>query len=93
MKDASTHDLLVSQDYKLVEDAEKEHGRRTYLHEECATRLYIADLARTLRGIGWKIDPTKLRSFQRPDTHEIIELEPGGSETTGHFLHYMKGPF
>jgi hypothetical protein len=44
----SLHDLLVSEDYQLVEDAWQERGgRRTY-------------------------------------------LEPGGSEVSGHFLHWMR---
>ena len=90
MKD-STHSLLVSQGYKFIDDAWSEHGRRTYLHVEDATRLYVADLARTLRSKGWEIDRTKLRSFRHSTTDEIIELEPGGSETTGHFLHHMEG--
>jgi len=30
------------------------------------------------------------RSFLNIGSGEMIELEPGGSDTTGHFLHHMK---
>jgi hypothetical protein len=84
------HDLFVSEDYEEVEDAWQEHGRRTYLHQDDATRGYITNLAKILAPSGWTIDPSKLRSFRHEDAKEIIELEPGGSEVTGHFLHWMK---
>jgi hypothetical protein len=90
MESVATHDLLSSQDYELVEDAWEEHGRRTYLHEEDATRGYIAALAKQLRTLGWETDRGKLRSFHHPTTEEIIELEPGGADTPGHLLHHMK---
>jgi hypothetical protein len=47
------------------------------------------NLAGTLRRAGWETDKDKLRSFRRPGADDIIEVEPGGSETTGHFLHHM----
>jgi len=48
---ASLHDLLVSQGYRLVEDAWLEFGRRTYIHDDNATRSYITKLAATLRPV------------------------------------------
>jgi len=81
--------LLVSCGYKLVEDASTNHGRRSYVHDDNATRSYIADLARILGKTGWERDPAKLRAFQHRASRETIELEPGGSGATGHFLHHM----
>jgi hypothetical protein len=89
MRDESTHHLLVSRDYRLAEDTWKERRRRTYLHEENATRQYISSIVKILRGSGWEIDRGKLRSFHNPVTGHIIELEPGGCDTSGHFLHHI----
>jgi hypothetical protein len=52
---SSIHDLLVSEGYRLVEDAWQTHGRRTYLHDENADRSFVRDISRTLRGAGWLI--------------------------------------
>ena len=90
MQSAATHELLIAQDYELIEDAWKEHGRRTYLHQEDAARAYVATLARVLRSAGWETDRGKLRSFYHPTTAEIIELEPGGADTLGHLLHHVR---
>jgi hypothetical protein len=89
-KDAFTHDLLVAQGYKFIDDAWNTHGRRTYIHDEDATRAHVKMLAGILRDDGWKRDTRALLRFHQAATSCIIELEPGGSETTGHFLHYMK---
>jgi len=83
-------ELLSSRDYKLIEDAWDAHGRWTYLHEDDATRDYVRNLARALGRAGWEVDRNKLRSFRHRVTGEVIEIEPAGSETTGHFLHHMK---
>lgn len=85
----TTHDFLTAQGYKLIDDAWEAHKRMTYLHDDDATRAYLAQLALSLRYDGWQLDRTKLRTFCHRQTSEIIELEPGGSETTGHFLHHI----
>jgi hypothetical protein len=92
MKTVTIQDVLLDRDYRLVEDAWATHGRHTYLHDDDADHQYITNLTRLLRGAGWEVDRNKLRSFHHPQTGEIIEIEPGGSETTGHFLHLMKAP-
>ena len=51
---------------------------------------HIKGLARTLERVGWEPDKAKLRSYRHSGFDEIIEVEPGGSDTTGHFLHHMK---
>jgi hypothetical protein len=90
MEDELTHEVLTAQGYRLVDDAWEARGRRTYLHAEDATRGHIMGLAGTLRRVGWEMDTNKLRSFRHRGSDEIIEVEPGGSDTTGHFLHHMK---
>jgi hypothetical protein len=88
---SATHDLLVSQGYKLIEDAWVEHGRLTYTHDDDSTRMYVGNLARVLKSAGWDTDPGKTRAFRHSADRQEIELEPGGAEVTGHFLHHMKG--
>jgi hypothetical protein len=61
------------------------------MHDDDATRAYLTGLAKSLGAEGWARDKTALRTFRHGKTGQIIEIEPGGSETTGHFLHYMKG--
>jgi hypothetical protein len=87
----STHELLVRQGYKLIDDAWSLSGRLTYDHNDDATPAVVAGLAKVLRSAGWEIHPIILRAFRhRTIADEIIEIEPGGTETSGHFLHYMK---
>jgi hypothetical protein len=85
-----THNLLVSQGYRLTEDAWNEHGRRTYIHDDDVARSHITSLSIALRAAGWKNDSEKLWSFVHRDPDEIFEIEPSGAETSGHFLHHMK---
>jgi len=74
---SQTHELLVAEGYKIIDDAWKEFGRRTYLHDDDANRDYIKALARLLQSAGWQTDPRKLRTFHHPSSHHEIELEPG----------------
>ena len=87
---SSIHDLLVSEGYRLVEDAWQTDGRRTYVHDENADRTFVREISRILRGVGWHPDNTVLRTFRHGPTGELIEIEPGGADTTGHFLHHLK---
>jgi hypothetical protein len=84
------HEIFVSQGYKLIDDAWCAHGRLTYIHDDDADRQHLASLARTIRTAGWVSSKDQLRTFRQPTTNELIEIEPGGSETSGHFLHLMK---
>ena len=86
----STHDHLVAEGYKLVEEAWTANGRRTYVHDEDASRVLVRRLITVLRRDGWEMETEKLRSLRHPANGEVIELEPGGTDTTGHFLHHMK---
>jgi len=87
---SQTFELLVAEGYKLVEDAWDALGRRTYLHDDDADRDYIKGLSRLLQSAGWRADSRKLRTLHHPGSDHEIELEPGGSEVTGHFLHHMR---
>ncbi|MBR0986102.1 hypothetical protein [Bradyrhizobium liaoningense] len=73
-----------------MDDAWDSNGRRTYLHDEDADRAFLKQLQRILRTLEWTADPDKLRTFGHAGSGEIIEIEPGGSDTSGHFLHHMK---
>jgi hypothetical protein len=87
----STHEILIRQGYKLIDDAWTSNGRLTYDHNDDATHEFVASLAKVLRSAGWETHPIILRAFRhRTIADEIIEIEPGGTETSGHFLHYMK---
>jgi hypothetical protein len=84
------HDRLLSCGYKLADDAWQSEGRFTYLHDDNITRTYIKTLEQFLRPSGWRISADKLRAFVHSKTLQEIELEPGGSDVTGHLLHYLK---
>jgi len=86
----SMEEVLTVQGYKLIDDAWDKFGRRTYQHNDDATRVHIKSLGMMLSGLGWNASSDTLRAFCNRETGELIEVEPGGSETTGHFLHHMK---
>ena len=86
----SIHDILIEQGYKLIDDGWERNGRITYLHDENASVEQIRILKKHFENIGWKKDYDILWSFVHPDSGEIVELEPGGPETSGHFLHYAR---
>jgi hypothetical protein len=86
----SLHEILVSHGYKLIDDAWSSQGRRTYIHDDDATRVFILGFAKALRSAGWETHPIMLRAFRHPISGELIELEPGGADTRGHFLHRVK---
>jgi hypothetical protein len=76
--------------YKLAEDSWAVEGRQTYFSDEDADREFLTDLERTLAEYGWDKHEIRLRSFSNPHTGELIEIEPGGADTSGHFLHHLK---
>jgi hypothetical protein len=81
--------LFEHQGYKLVEDAWDQHGRLTFVHDDEADRQHLNRLARTLQVAGWEKSKTELRTFTHPASGAIVEVEPGGADTSGHFLHYL----
>jgi len=82
--------LLMSAGYKLIEDSWNSHGRKTFAHNDKATREFLAGLAKVLRNAGWEPHPNKLRAFRHRAAQQVLEIEPGGADTSGHFLHHMK---
>lgn len=73
--------------YSLEDDAWNTDGRQTYAHDENASKVYLKELGIALAREGFRPHPIKLRAFVCPETGEIIEIEPGGSDCTGHLLH------
>jgi hypothetical protein len=86
---ADVKQALIGLGYRLVEDAWYVRGRRTYMHDDETSRPHLAALRNPLGALGWSTDRNKLRSFRHPAGEEI-EIEPGGADTSGHFLHHMK---
>lgn len=83
-------DTLTILGYVPEDDAWDTDGRRTYSHEDDATRAYMTTLTGILGRQGWDRDKGHLRMFRHAATGDVIELEPGGPGVTGHFLHHMK---
>ena len=73
--------------YRLVEESWAVEGRQTHFSDEDADRAFLTDLEQTLAGYGWDKHETRLRCFSNPHTGELIEIVPGGPDTSGHFLH------
>jgi hypothetical protein len=84
------NDLLNQHGYRLIEDSWQGQGRRTYIHDDDATREFIAAFANVLRRGGWETHPNELRAFRHRRSGELLEMEPGGASTSGHFLHHLK---
>jgi hypothetical protein len=61
-----------------------------YPHDDAADQAYLKKLAQQLAASGWERAKRKLRTFHHTASQYEIELEPGGSETSGHFLHFMR---
>ena len=86
----STHDSILALGYKLIDDAWAKKSRRTYIHDDDASGFQIKKLLNMLAKDGWEMDTDRLRTLRHPLSGDVIELEPGGADTTGHFLHHMK---
>jgi hypothetical protein len=84
------HDYLNGHGYRLIEDCWEAAGRRTYIHDDNADRSFLLTLVGLLIALGWSLDKTRLRTLLNEQAGELIEVEPGGSDTTGHFLHHLK---
>jgi hypothetical protein len=88
--EVQTHDILIFQGYRLVEDTWDTAGRRTYSHDDDASGAQMANLKKNLGSAGWVRDTDALWILRQRKMDEMIEAEPGGAETSGHFLHHMK---
>lgn len=76
--------------YRLVKDCWGSEGRKTYVHDDEADRTFLTDLAKTLAEHGFKMDRNRLRCYLNDVTGELIEIESGGAETSGHFVHHLR---
>ncbi len=85
-----TTELVLAQGYRLIEDASAEHGRLTFLHDDDADRPFLLALSHSLRYAGWQTDAAALRTFRLTGTNQTIEIEPGGADTSGHYLHLIE---
>ena len=74
--------------YRLTDDTWEAAGRKTYMHDADVTHLYLTNLRQKLFNHGWQLRAREI--FQHKKSGEIIEIEPGGHECTGHYLHLMK---
>lgn len=76
--------------YRPEDDSWETDGRRTYIHDDDADRSQIAAVKSALLQLGgWYRDTSELRLF-RHESGEVIELEPGGADCSGHYLHHMR---
>jgi hypothetical protein len=85
----SLADLICHFGYKPEDDSWDGDGRRTYIHDAAADLVFVRNLALALTAHGWRRDLHQLRAFHH-ESGEFIELEPGGPDTSGHYLHHMK---
>jgi hypothetical protein len=80
--------ILREWGYTLFDDDWIAHGRRTYFHNRDRQESFI-DLERALSEYGWKLHPTILRRLINDDTGDLLELESGGADTSGVFVHHL----
>ncbi len=83
-------ELIADLGYVPEDDSWDTDGRLTYVHEDDATPVFHRRLRQILAPCGWQQSQRELRVFHHSDGDMMIELEPGGSEVTGHFLHLMR---
>jgi len=82
-------DTLTILGYQPEDDSWDVEGRRTYIHDDDASRAWINSIAKVLGRQGWDRHKTELRSFVHANG-ELIEIEIGGPDTSGHYLHHFK---
>jgi hypothetical protein len=87
--DKRTEDALSRLGYRLVDDAWEQDGRRTYIHDDDATPTHFANIVTALGQAGWSRNRNALRTFRHSNANQLIEVEPGGSGVSGHFLHIL----
>lgn len=86
----SVHDLISDLDYRLVDDQWEQEGRQTYISDESFSASEFKKLESVLTPHGWIRDPEVLWMLRHPTTAQVIEVEPGGPDTSGSFLFYNK---
>jgi hypothetical protein len=88
-KESPLSEILVACGYKLVECLEK--ARSMHVHSRRRSHASICcGTAQRPHNRWMGGGPQKVKAFRHISDHYEIELEPGGSELSGHFLHYIK---
>lgn len=82
--------VLSDLGYRLIEDAWASDGRKSFVHDDEADRAHVVQVTKSLASTGWHKNPTKLRSLINDAGGEEIEIESGGADVSGHFLHLIK---
>lgn len=82
-------DTLTLLGYRPEDDSWATDGRCTYSHDDAATRAYLITLRGILARQGWHRDAHALRTYRHANG-ETIEIEPGGADCSGHYLHHLK---
>ena len=85
----ATSTFLLAQGYRLVDNANNEHGRLTFMHDDNADRPFLLALSHSLRYRGWQTDDAVPPVYRLPSAKLMIEIEPGGADTSGHYLHLI----
>jgi len=82
-------DVIYELGYRPEDDSWDTDGRRTYVHDDDVTKDHLSLVNNTIAPLEWRRCTFQLFAFHHP-SGELIELEPGGADCTGHFLHHMK---
>lgn len=90
LNEPKTKALLIADGYRLVDDAAAQHGRLTFQHDDNADRPFLLALSHALRYAGWQADDAVPPVYRLPGTRLMIEIEPGGADTSGHYLHLIQ---
>jgi hypothetical protein len=91
-------EMLALLGYKPEDDSWDTDGRRTYVNDDDLTHAFFTQLMNGLLHEGWQragangvfADGKSSNLWIFRKDNEIIEMEPGGADATGHYLHLMK---
>lgn len=73
-----------------MDESRDDQDRKTFLNSENADYSFMKQLESGLLECGFRRHETSLRAFLNGSTGEFLEIEVGGPETSGHYLHYFQ---
>lgn len=76
--------------YRTIDDQWETDSRRTFIHDEPASRDALLKFRAVVARHGWHRDEHALRTFRHEATGEVLEIEPAGADCAGHYLHHIK---
>lgn len=82
-------ETLLILGYRPEDDSWETDGRITYIHDDDATKAWKRSVSSILGRQGWYRDKHDPNLF-RHETGKLIEIESGGEDCSGHYLHVMK---